>query len=94
MQKTIREWYRRKITVYLHMANIRFLQALSKEMGVPVGRIIDQVLDSFLSPIDPDRKPSVKPIAIERFKKASFRIATRERSVHLEPRRRHKMKVL
>ena len=70
MSKLLREWRRKRLTTYLAEDNVAYLQALSRQTGVPLGRIIDQALDVFLKKIEARKDPITPPIEEEHFKEA------------------------
>ena len=70
MSKLLKKWKRQRLTTYLAEENVSYLQALSKQTGVPLGRIMDQALDAFLKSIEARQDPVTPPIEEEHFKEA------------------------
>lgn len=74
MSKLLREWKRKRLTTYMAEDNVAYLQALSRQTGVPLGRIMDQALEVFLKNIEARKDPITPPIEEEHFKEAVKRI--------------------
>jgi len=68
MPKLIRRWKRERVSTNLSGENAAALHALASELGVPLGRIIDQALDRFFLDIEVRTERSTPPYDAEHLK--------------------------
>lgn len=68
MPELLSKWKRERVTTNLSGDNAACLQSLSSELGVPLGRIIDQALDEFFMSVGVRDSRSTTPYDKEHIK--------------------------
>jgi hypothetical protein len=72
--KLLSRWKRERVTTNLSGENAATLQEFSGELGVPLGRVVDQALDEFFQSVGVYKKPTVPPYDMDHLKQTAAEI--------------------
>jgi len=77
MPRRLRKWKRTRVTTNLSGVNAATLEELSDDLGIPLGRVVDQALDDFFLKINVREGRTAPPYAVDHLQEAAARIRER-----------------